>query len=96
MEKPLANVMDRPRLPVSGPPGFRIIAHRGAAAYAPENTMAAFRRAREMGAGHARLAELRGHSVKGVADTMRAIETGCDGLTLDWPDWLVPGGAREA
>jgi len=28
---------------------FRIIAHRGASAYAPENTMAAFRRAVEMG-----------------------------------------------
>lgn len=29
---------------------FRIIAHRGASGYAPENTMAAFRRAAEMGA----------------------------------------------
>jgi glycerophosphoryl diester phosphodiesterase len=29
---------------------FRIIAHRGASAYAPENTMAAFRKAVEMGA----------------------------------------------
>ena len=29
---------------------FRIIAHRGASAYAPENTMSAFRRAVEMGA----------------------------------------------
>ena len=29
---------------------FRIIAHRGASAYAPENTMAAFRRAEELGA----------------------------------------------
>ena len=29
---------------------FRIIAHRGASGYAPENTMAAFRRAVEMGA----------------------------------------------
>lgn len=31
------------------PDPFRIIAHRGASGYAPENTMAAFRRAKEMG-----------------------------------------------
>ena len=37
-------------LPIPVPPGFRIIAHRGASAYAPENTPAAFRLAREMGA----------------------------------------------
>jgi glycerophosphoryl diester phosphodiesterase len=29
---------------------FHIIAHRGASAYAPENTMAAFRKAADMGA----------------------------------------------
>ena len=32
------------------PDPFRIIAHRGASAYAPENTMAAFHKAVEMGA----------------------------------------------
>jgi glycerophosphoryl diester phosphodiesterase len=32
------------------PDAFRIIAHRGASAHAPENTLAAFRRAVEMGA----------------------------------------------
>lgn len=32
------------------PPQFRIIAHRGASGYAPENTLAAFRRAETMGA----------------------------------------------
>jgi glycerophosphoryl diester phosphodiesterase len=37
-------------LPIKVPPGFRIIAHRGASAYAPENTTAAFRLADEMGA----------------------------------------------
>lgn len=36
--------------PVTVPDRFRIIAHRGASAYAPENTAAAFRLAREMGA----------------------------------------------
>lgn len=36
--------------PVRFPSPFQIIAHRGASAYAPENTLAAFRRARELGA----------------------------------------------
>lgn len=36
-------------LPIRVPEGFRIIAHRGASAYAPENTPAAFRLAHEMG-----------------------------------------------
>jgi glycerophosphoryl diester phosphodiesterase len=42
--------MEKPQLPVTVPPGFRIIAHRGASGYAPENTMAAFRLAQKMGA----------------------------------------------
>ncbi|MFN8488115.1 MAG: glycerophosphodiester phosphodiesterase family protein [Caldilineaceae bacterium] len=36
-------------LPILVPPTFRIIAHRGASAYAPENTMAAFQLAQKMG-----------------------------------------------
>ncbi len=36
-------------LPIKVPAGFRIIAHRGASAYAPENTSAAFRLAHEIG-----------------------------------------------
>ena len=36
-------------LPIVVPPQFRIIAHRGASAYAPENTMAAFELAARMG-----------------------------------------------
>ena len=39
--------------------------------------------------GHAQIAEVRAHSVKGVSDMMRVIETGCDGMTINWPDWLV-------
>lgn len=35
--------------PIAVPRGFRIIAHRGASGYAPENTMAAFRLAEQMG-----------------------------------------------
>ena len=38
-----------PTLPVTVPPTFRIIAHRGASAYVPENTLAAFQLALDMG-----------------------------------------------
>lgn len=38
-----------PSLPISVPPAFRIIAHRGASAYVPENTLAAFQLALDMG-----------------------------------------------
>ena len=37
--------------PIEVPASFRIIAHRGASGYAPENTAAAFDLARQMGAG---------------------------------------------
>ena len=40
----------KPDLPLRVPPNFRIIAHRGASAYAPENTLAAFLLAERMGA----------------------------------------------
>ena len=43
---------------------------------------------------HDRINEIRAHSVKGVADMMRVIETGCDGMTINWPDWLVHSGAE--
>jgi glycerophosphoryl diester phosphodiesterase len=36
-------------LPLTVPPAFRIIAHRGASAYAPENSLAAFKLAQAMG-----------------------------------------------
>ena len=36
-------------LPLAVPPGLRIIAHRGASAYAPENTLPAFQLALDMG-----------------------------------------------
>lgn len=38
-----------PSLPIPVPRSFRIIAHRGASAYAPENTLAAFELAERMG-----------------------------------------------
>ena len=37
------------KLPITVPKAFRIIAHRGASGYAPENTLAAFRLAEKMG-----------------------------------------------
>jgi glycerophosphoryl diester phosphodiesterase len=42
-------------LPISVPTNFRIIAHRGASAYAPENTLAAFDLAMRMGVGEVEL-----------------------------------------
>jgi glycerophosphoryl diester phosphodiesterase len=43
---------------------------------------------------HDRINEVRAHSVKGVEDMLRVIETGCDGMTINWPDWLVHSGAE--
>ncbi len=40
-------------------------------------------------AAHVRLPEVRAHTVKGVAEMMQAVAAGCDGLTINWPDWLV-------
>lgn len=39
----------RPSLPIPVPASFRVIAHRGASAYAPENTLPAFELAERMG-----------------------------------------------
>ncbi len=41
--------MPIPSLPIPVPPSFRIIAHRGASAYVPENTTSAFALAEQMG-----------------------------------------------
>jgi len=43
------NVMTIQPLPLIVPPDFRVIAHRGASAYVPENTLAAFQLAYAMG-----------------------------------------------
>ncbi len=40
---------------------------------------------------HDHIAEVRAHSVKGVANMIQAIDSGCDGMTINWPDWLVHG-----
>jgi glycerophosphoryl diester phosphodiesterase len=39
-------------------------------------------------AAHAKLAEVRAHSVKNIDDMRRVIDAGCDGMTTNWPDWL--------
>ena len=38
---------------------------------------------------HQQIAEVRAHSVKTKHDMIRVIESGCNGLTLNWPDWLI-------
>lgn len=42
-------------IPIRVPENFRVIAHRGSSAYAPENTLPAFELAREMGIGEVEL-----------------------------------------
>ena len=37
----------------------------------------------------ARALQVRAHSVKGLAEMLQAIQSGCDGITTNWPDWLV-------
>jgi glycerophosphoryl diester phosphodiesterase len=32
--------------------------------------------------------EVRAHSVRGRTDMLQVIQAGCDGLTINWPDWL--------
>lgn len=33
--------------------------------------------------------QVRAHTVKGLGDMLHVLETGCDGLTTNWPDWLI-------
>jgi glycerophosphoryl diester phosphodiesterase len=40
-------------------------------------------------AAHRRIREVRAHSVSTREDMMRVIAAGCDGLTINWPDWLT-------
>jgi hypothetical protein len=35
------------------------------------------------------LAEVRAHHVDGVSTALQAIQAGCDGFTINWPDWFV-------
>jgi len=38
---------------------------------------------------HKYLPEVRAHSVKTKQDMIRVIDADCDGLTINWPDWLT-------
>lgn len=38
---------------------------------------------------HTRVSEVRAYGILDIADAIQAIEAGCDGLTIDWPDWLI-------
>lgn len=40
-------------------------------------------------AAKAILAEVRAHGVRSGADLRHAIEAGCDGATVNWPDWVT-------
>jgi glycerophosphoryl diester phosphodiesterase len=43
---------------------------------------------------HASLCEVRAHSVRNIDDMRRVIDADCDGMTTNWPDWLVHEGPR--
>lgn len=45
---------------------------------------------------HCHVSEVRAHSAKGIAEVTKAIEAGCDGLTMNWPDWLIHEQRPEA
>lgn len=38
---------------------------------------------------HSRLPEVRAWAVGGIEPALQAIDSGCDGFTINWPDWFV-------
>lgn len=40
-------------------------------------------------AAHKTLPEVRAHHVSSIADVFQAVGSGCDGVTINWPDWLI-------
>lgn len=40
-------------------------------------------------AAHTKLPEVRAWAVRGIEPALQAIESGCDGFTINWPDWFV-------
>jgi glycerophosphoryl diester phosphodiesterase len=44
---------------------------------------------------HRRVPEVRAHSVTGMAEMTKAVEAGCDGVTINWPDWLIHEGTEK-
>jgi glycerophosphoryl diester phosphodiesterase len=47
-------------------------------------------------AAHARLPKVRAYGVKRMEDAIKAIEASCDGLTINWPDWLTHEKIRSS
>ena len=43
-------------------------------------------------AAKARVPEIRAHGIACVDDLRQAVQAGCDGVTINWPDWLQHGG----
>jgi len=39
-------------------------------------------------AAHKMISEVRAHHVRSIDDVVRAMKAGCDGVTINWPDWL--------
>lgn len=42
-------------------------------------------------AAKARLGSVRAHGIRTRDDAEHAVRAGCDGMTINWPDWLAPG-----
>lgn len=42
-----------------------------------------------VGAAHTKLPEVRAWGVSGIESALQAIDSGCDGFTINWPDWFV-------
>ncbi len=40
------------------------------------------------------VAEVRGHGIRHVEDLVQAVQAGCDGVTVNWPDWLTHGPCK--
>ena len=93
--------------PIIAPEGFRVIAHRGASALAPENTMAAFRFAQELGVREVELdVQLSRDGVLLVCHDRSLERYGHPGIalssvdathleSLDMGSWFAPEFAQE-
>jgi glycerophosphoryl diester phosphodiesterase len=77
-------------LPIPVPPSFRIIAHRGASAYAPENTLAAFTLAERMGVREVELdTQLTTDSVVALCHDRSLARYGHGERIVEEMDWSV-------
>jgi glycerophosphoryl diester phosphodiesterase len=80
-------------LPIPVPPSFRIIAHRGASAYAPENTQAAFALAERMGVRDVELdTQLTTDGVIALCHDRTLARYGHGDLIVEEMDWRALAG----